>query len=95
MFCEVQGLANWNSLGLAFEVLGPRARRLAKVLSRLFLGARARGPGAIKPHNEKNLRIIVSEHKSQATKNKITNHDYIQLLYITSYSDALFLGSNV
>ena len=35
-----------------------RARaRLAKVLSRLFLGARARGPRAIKPHNEKLAEI--------------------------------------
>ena len=33
----------WNYFGLAFEVLGPCARaRLAKVLSRLCLGARAR-----------------------------------------------------
>ena len=31
---------------------GSARARLARVLSRLFLGARARGPGAIKPHNE-------------------------------------------
>ena len=41
MFCEVQGLAVWNYLSLAF---GSARARLAKVLSRLFLGARARAP---------------------------------------------------
>ena len=70
VFCEVQGLAVWNYLSLAFEVLGPRARaRLAKVLSRLFLGALARRPGAIKPHNEK-----LADHfqQTQMTSDKKT-----------------------
>ena len=41
VFCEVQGLAVWNYLYLNLAFGSARAR-LAKVLSRLFLGARAR-----------------------------------------------------
>ena len=69
VFCEVQGLAVWNYLSLAFEVLGPRAR-LAKVLSRLFFG-RARGPGAIKPHNEK-----LADHFQQTPVTSDKKPDY-------------------
>ena len=48
-----------------------RARaRLAKVLSRLFLGA-ARGPGAIKPHNEK-----LAEHFQQTQITSDKKPDY-------------------
>ena len=79
MFCEVQGLAAWDYLSLAFEVLGPRAR-LAKVLSRLFLGALARADrGAIKQHNEK-LADHFQQTQITSDKNQVTNHDYIQLL---------------
>ena len=42
VFCEVQGLAVWNYLSLAFEVLGPRARAPCEgFVSTLFGSARA------------------------------------------------------
>ena len=58
-------------LSLAFEVLGPRAR-LAKVLSRLFLGALARADrGAIKQHNEKRGSFSANaNYKRQKPDNK-------------------------
>ena len=62
VFCEVQGLAVWNYLSLAFEVLGPRARALRRFCLDSFW-ERARADLERSNHTTKNLRIIFSKHK--------------------------------
>ena len=62
----------WNYFGLAFEVLGPCAR--ARALRKCCLDsvwARARGPGAIKPHNEK-----LADHFRQTQMTSDKKPDY-------------------
>ena len=72
--------------------LGPQAR-LAKVLSRLFLGTHARGPGAIKPRNDTlanqppQTNITNDNKLDNRVQQSSTDHAYIQL-WMTSCSEA-------